>query len=215
MYVMRPKGLTAICIIGFILAGLGFFALSGGLIWGIFGEELTEGMLKLMPLPPAQLQQQMDLQQPLYDEIGAIQTRWLPVTITLTILHLVLIALLFVGGARALKMRPKAGKLLAAAMLFAILFELGRVYPNLLLQEESMEVSMRHNERVMQTSGNPAQTRAMINFTRRIQEVSMALAYLIAGGWLLAKVGFYGTSLWYLNRKSVKALFEPHDSSAG
>jgi hypothetical protein len=206
---MRPKGLTAICIIGLILSVLGFISNAVGMFWWFMGERFAEMMTGLTP---GMNQQAADLQRTMYQEMSQMQARWAPVTIALTILQMVLAVLLFVAAVRGLKMSRGALKLLATTMVFAILLQLGRIYPDVMIQEETQEISMRYTARVMQTTGNPAQTRAVMNMTRQFQKIGASIGYLFMAAWTIAKLSYYGTGLWYVNRKDVKALFAPEES---
>lgn len=207
---MRPKGLTAICIIGIILAGLGFISVSGGLLWWIAGNRFFETMSQLGSLNP----QQAQLQETMMHEVVELQQRWAPFTIALTILQAVLVVLLLVAAIKGLRMRKGAGRLLATTMAFAILLELARIYPNYMLQQGSQEINTRYQNTLMQTGGNAPRARAAFTVMKQAQQVTMVVTYLIMGSWVIAKLGYYGTALWYVNRKDVRLLFEPEAETA-
>lgn len=207
---MRPKGLTAICIIGIILAGLGFISVSGGLLWWIAGNRFFETMSNFGPVNP----QQAELQETMMHEVAELQQRWAPVTIALTIVQAVLVVLLLVASIKGLRLRKGAGRLLATTMAFSLLFELARIYPNYMLQQGSQEINEHYQNSLMQTGGNAPQTRVAFTVMKQAQQVTMVVTYLIMGSWLIAKLGYYGTALWYVNRKDVRMLFEPAAENA-
>lgn len=185
------------------MAGLGFISVSTGLFYWLLGEKWME---TLQGITPGMNQQQTEMQA-MWDEIAALQQRWAPVAIAQMILHPVLIVLLLVAAMRGLQMRAGAGKLLATTMVFAILFELARFYPNLMMQQASQEISLRYQNKM--AGGRPAALPIM----KLIQQITAAATYLIIGGWLSVKLCYYGIALWYVSRKDVRALFEPEAES--
>ena len=208
MRVMRPKGFTAICIIGLVLSVLGFLGLATSAFWWVMTEQMGEMMNQLNP---GINQQQAEVQSAMYTEISELQWRWAKVTIPLMVAHTILVGMLFVGSIKGLKMREGAGKLLAIAMIAGIVLELAWIYPTHRIQQESQEISMRGTEQMMSTTGNPAQARAMMNMTKQFQEIGVAIGYAITAGWLIAKLSYYGTGLWYVNRREFKQLFVAED----
>lgn len=204
---MRPKGLTAICIIGLILSVLGFITNAVGMFWWFMGQRFAEMMTAFNP---GMNQQLADLQRTMYQELSEMQTRWAPVTIALMILQMVLAVLLFVAAVRGLKMSKGALKLLSTTMVFAIVLQLGRIYPDVMIQKETQEISARFQNRMFQAAGSPAARPAM-NMAKGFQEMGMAIGFMFMAAWTIAKLSYYGTGLWYVNRKDVKALFAPEE----
>ncbi len=175
----RPSALTAICIIGIILASLasllGLCGL-GGLVMQFSGQQ--------MALDPDML---------------AFQQKWLPVTTTILFVKLVLIGVVFFGTLSALNLHPKGRKRLLIAMWAGLVFEVAQIYPTVTMQLETFEIMK--DEVVMQQppGGGFSQEQFM--------ELIKGMVIAVGVGLALLKGGYYCWGVVYASLDSTRRLF--------
>ena len=208
---MRPGGLTAVCVIAFVLAAFGFCTLSCGFV-GLALQpaiaDMTKSMQNSMPTPPGpggqQFQAQMDAQSQMYEELASMQQRHLPLMITQYVLHFVVVVLLIVGGVRALQGKQNGQRMVVISMIALMVFALLRLYPQYAIQAETQEVSRRYRNQIMQATPGGGATAAM---SSSMMGMSTAFQMAIMGIWMLALLGYAGTSIWYVNQPQVDQWF--------
>ncbi len=201
----RPGGLTAVCMVALILGGLGLIA--GG--W-IAATNLASNQLQ-------QLQQQWtlagsppavrDLQAELNAKTMALANRFRLVNIAFALLQIAVAAALIWGAIHALRLQEKGRKILWAACAVAVVFELGRAVPHVLMQLENMALMEDYMPRLMEASAPGPQGQQGAAFGAMIARFSMIVGWVVFAGWLILKLAFFGVAFMYLGRPKVRALF--------
>lgn len=201
---MRPSGLTAICVIGLCLAGLGATTLAGGIFGLLAQPAINQFNLNMQKdMPPEFKQAQQDMQR----DILAVQQKWAPALAGIAVFNLVTVLLLAAGCILGLKLHPKAFRWLMIALVCGLVFELARLVPGIGMQQETQAVIGRYMERFMMAGpkGAPAEARQMM---QTMMQVGAGIGLAITVGWAALLIGFYGWSIWYLQQPDVKKLFE-------
>lgn len=197
---MRPGGLTAICVIGLCLAVLGLFSCGTGCL-GLVFQSAIQGFT-------AQMQQGVPGGQELQEEIAALQARWMPLSTANLVLNAVASGLLLAGSILGLKMSPRTSQIFIPGLICGILQAVAYVGLTAVMQQEMQAVMAKQMTQMMQQGPNPAAPGAAA-MTSGIMKMSSAIGIAVAVAWALALIVYYGTSIWYLRRKDVRALFSP------
>lgn len=175
----RPGILTAICIIGIVLAslgGLGGLCGLGSAVVQLSGQQLA-----------------MDA------EMQAFQQRWLPVSLTIICFKMVVVGLLFYGTISALRLAPHGCKWLGIAMWAGLIFEVGQIYPIISMQLQVFDL-MKDDLMRQQPPGGPLDPD---QFLELIKGMSIAMGV----GLSLLKAGYYCWGIMYTSRESTRQLF--------
>jgi hypothetical protein len=200
----RPSGLSAVCIIGLILGGL------GSLMWCFGGFSLVMQLAGTNPFAPDPAALPPEMQGPqaeMLREAEALGQKYMVVNTLIWAWQLVTLVLLFVGCIAGLRMTPRALVWLKRAMINGLAFELVRAVPTIAMQLETVGMM----ERMMQGMGGgrpgAAPPPGMKTF---LVAFSLGFAALL----ILAKLGYYGWGLWYVSRENVQNWFgTPEDES--
>ncbi|REK21521.1 MAG: hypothetical protein DWQ41_20830 [Planctomycetota bacterium] len=210
---MRPGGLTAICVVAFVLAAFGMFTILGG-CFGLIAQQFMGEMMSSfssMPAPTGpgaqQFQANMDAQRQMYEDMAAMQRRHLPLLIAQYLFHLTVIALLIVAGIRAMQGKRNARRLLTITMGALIAFTLFRLVPQILIQTETQEITTRYMSQIMQATPGPGGAPA-VEMSKSIMSMSTAFGVAIWGVWTLVLLGYAGASIWYVNQPQVVRWFQ-------
>ncbi|MEZ6067280.1 MAG: hypothetical protein R3B90_16610 [Planctomycetaceae bacterium] len=142
---MRPSGLTAVCILGIILASLGAigWCLGGA---GLAMQASGVNQMNLTPPPGGggpEVEEIQRRQEEMLKDLQVVQDKYMIVNVALWVWQLVTVTLLFIGCIAGLKMAPSSVKWLKYAMFNGIAFELGRLGPQIMMQRETFAVMQK------------------------------------------------------------------------
>ena len=208
---MRPKFLTAICIIGLCLAVMGGVTLIGGL-GGLLLQPLIMNLFSALQgsMPPAQAQSQLQM----FQDLAALQRQHLPLMVAQLVMQAAVVVLLFVTCIKALRTKPTIRKWLLIALLAGLCFELFRVYPTVVMMRETQAITARSMQGMMQgMPGSPANV-PMMRFMSAYMRFVTTMSLVVSIGWTLLKVGYFGASVWYVSRRSARDYFAGHATPA-
>ena len=193
----RPGGLTAVCVIVIVLGGLGAMASLMALPGLIFGaamqKQMGQAFGSTMP------DEQRDAYAGMMNDMGAVQSQWLPIALPATIMGVVVAVALIVGGVRGLGRKPGAGEWLRRILLLTMLVDIARAVINSVMQVQVAEVTSEYMAKIMGAQGGPAaagmgQMMGIMTY--------VGIAFIVA--WTLAKMMFYGFSYSYVGRSHVR-----------
>jgi hypothetical protein len=186
-----PSVLATLCIIGGIL----------GLMMGLFGilqlflaDQFSTMFTPTGNSPEAQVQQRFQA------EVQAVTDRFLIPNILSMLALLTLGGSMLVGGIGMLQRLPWAGTLLRRVFVFGIVFELGRMLLQGLIQWNMAPV-MQQFMRDLQSSANNGPGGEFMGTAATIGAV---VGVIFAVFWGLAKIGLYIWGYVYLGRYAAK-----------
>jgi hypothetical protein len=193
----------AICIVAIVLGCLGVFSALGGMVGLLFGQQIQGAMStpNQPGMPPEMVQAQRDMERDLY----AIQNRFLPINAVLIALLVLVSAGLLIGGIQSLRRVTPGRKVLVAACSAAIVFELLRGIVQVVIQAQTISMTMQHTERMLDAGGGPP---GMAEMAMTVARVAIIVGIVFGVLWMLAKLVFYGISVWYLRKPSVVAYLD-------
>jgi hypothetical protein len=210
----KPSGwFVALCITAIVIGSLGILTGLYGLAMLAVGRTLQEKLEAAQSVGPAaaQMAKQLEVRREMQKQIQEVVYRWRWITMPLLAVNLAVSLGLIVGGAGSLRLRPRGRTLLWFACWAAIVLELARLGPTLVIQKETLAVTSRYMSRLMEVSAPPGQK--MPAEAGEIAGVFMkvaAIGAIVVGVVLaLAKVGLYAFGVIYLRRRDVRILFEP------
>lgn len=198
----RPGGIWAVSIFAITLGALG----TCGGAFGAFGLAFQETAVRA--------QQDMTRrteQDPVAAEINIeMQERTLEVgrryrvpQIAVTILNVLASLLLAIGGVLLLLWRPQATTIFFAAVALSIVVDLASGGLGIWVQQETMSVMQESMQRLAEHQGDPEAGRLIGGITQASGSAGLCFAIF----WMLAKIGGYLGSVFYLRKPDVQSLF--------
>ena len=201
----RPGGLTAVCIIAIVLGGLGIFASLSAFTMSLVGNQVQQFQQQFAAAgSPPEVQQ---VQAEMNAETMRIANRFRLANVGISLTHLVVAGCLLLGGIWALQLKEKGRRLLWAVCLVAIVFELARSVPNVLMQMENAALMEEYMPRLMQAQTPGDQDAQVAEFGRMFARFSMIMGWVIFAGWLSLKLVFFAVAARYLWSPRVKAIY--------
>lgn len=189
---VRPGALTAICVLAIILGSLGLLFACFGVGGLLLQDQLSE-------LGATGRQSPSDKQlEEIQKTINEVQKKYTTVNLAVTVVHFPVAILLIVGGIQALKLRAGGRKMLFAALIGALVFEVARGVVTAIVQVATIGAA---NVEIRKLSGG--------NSAAMFQTI-MYLTIGCTGALLLAKLILYGWAATYVNKPSIRSLYEPH-----
>lgn len=189
----------AICIVAIILGGVGVATALLSAVGLVVGQQLQAAFSG--PNPPGMSQELQDAQQQVQQEIQAVQERFWIANLVLAGAHMLVAALLLTGGIQALRRVRPGRKMLVAACLSAIVFELVRGTLQTVMQVQILSVTMNFFEQMMGASME--QAAEVAEWLAWFSRLAMIAGLLLAVGWILIKLLFYSVAVWYLRKPAV------------
>ncbi|MBN2218158.1 MAG: hypothetical protein JW719_12360 [Pirellulales bacterium] len=203
----KPSGwFQVVCIAAIVLGAIGILMGLFGMIGAVVGPAMQEMMKSQQSGMPVE---QLDLQMEMQREIQTITTRWLPLTLPLLIVEMVVSVCLIVGAIRSLRLRPAGRTLLVIAFWAAVVVELVQLIPTIAVQRETMAVTSKYMSDIMKTSAPKGQQMpaGLDNTMKSVTNVVSIVAIMFAVLLTLAQVAFYVFGAVYMARPNVRALF--------
>ena len=208
----HPAWLKFVCIGCIVLGSLGLLTGLMGIAGQLFNagvqssmEEFMNAMQKGVPNKTIEIQRKMQA------EMMAVQQRYLVMNLIFLGMQLFVAATLVAGGILALRMKPNGRKLLIAAMSAAVVFELVRLPPTIMMQWESSKVMQPFMDEMMAASSpqggggmTPAQKRTFQTIMRSSMMFGVLFGVAMALGMAAAKVAFYGCGIWILRKPNIR-----------
>jgi len=203
----RPGGLVAVCVIAIVLGGLGVFSSLSFLVNLAFGSQMQSAFTP--QTMPGQNNQMLEVQQEMNAKVWSITQKWNVVHWILTAALIVNVALLLTGGIMTLRLNPTGRKLLLAVFISAIVVDIARAVPGVLIGAETFQVMEEYMPRMMDASAPPGQQAppGVGDAMGTAMQIGGIVAMVFAIGWALAKVVVYLIGAMYLTRPAVKELF--------
>jgi hypothetical protein len=201
----RPGALTAVCIIGMILGGLGLLAGMWGGAMALFGAQVQQWQAQMGTVGSPQAM--VDVQAEMNAQQIAIFNRFRIVNLAVAVALTAVSAALLVGSIRAMKLQERGRRMLRAACGAAIVFELCRAVPQGLMQLEVMALMEDYLPRLMEASAPGAQGQQIAAFGEMMARFSIIMQWVVFFGWLILKLVYFGLSFHYLGRPKTKTLF--------
>jgi hypothetical protein len=185
----------AIAIISIVFGCLGVFSALGGIAGLVFGQRIQGAMAapSQSGMPQEMVQAQKDMQA----DLMAVQDRFMPINAVVVALMAVVSVGLLIGGVQCLRRVVPARRVLLTACSAAIVFELLRAVVQVLIQIQTIPLTMRHTERMMSVGGGPAQA---MEIAMTFARVFLVIGIVMGALWLLAKLIFFALSVWYLRQ---------------
>lgn len=189
----------AICIVAIVLGGAGGATALMGAVGLVLGRQMQAAFSGVNR--PGVSQELQDIEQKTQQEIQAVQERFLGINAVLLGTHAIVAGMLLTGGIQALRRVRPGRKLLVAACLAAIVFELVRGSVQTLMQVQLLSVTAHFFEQMMGASLEQAAELAewFVWFSR----LAMVAGLVLAIGWILVKLVFYSIAVWYLRKPAV------------
>ena len=206
-----PEGrIKAVCIGVVVLGGLGLASALMGAVGLWAGQQMQSAFS--MPNQPGVPKKVQDLQRDMQREMQAVQNRFWTVNVVLLLGHVTVAAGLLAGGIQSLRRKPFGRKILIAACLAAIVFELIRGTVQAFIQVQVMSVMSRFFQAMMDVSMSQAADAAeWVAWGARVGLVIGVVAMIV---WILAKVVFYGVAVWYLRKPAVRQYLDAAEATA-
>ncbi len=207
-----PKAgrIKALCIVVIVLAGLGLASALMGAVGLVVGQQMQGAFT--MGNQPGVPQRVQDLQRDMQRGVQDVQNRFLAVNAVLLAGHAIVAAGLLAGGIQSLRRKLPGRKILIAACLAAIAFELVRGTVQAFIQVQLMSVTTRFFQEMMEVSMNEAAEAA--EWVAWGARAAMVVGVLMMIGWILAKVVFYAFTVWYLRKSSVRQYLDNAEVTA-
>jgi len=192
--------IKTLCVIIIVLAGLGLASALMGAVQLLVGQQMQAAFtMGNQPNVPKRVQ---DLQRDMQRGIQAVQDQFLAVNAVLLAGYVIVAAGLLLGGIQSLRRKLPGRKILIAACLSALAFELIRGTVQAFIQVQLMSVMTRFFQEMMQVSMNEAaEVAEWVAWSAR---AAMVVGVLMLIGWILAKVVFYSFAVWYLRKPAVR-----------
>lgn len=207
----HPAWLKVVCIGCIVLGSLGLLTGLIGIAGQLFNASVQSSMEKFMgAMQQGAPNKTLEIQRKMQAEIGAVQQRYLVMNLILLGVQLFVAALLLVGGIQALRMKPVGHKLLIAAMSAAVVFELVRLPPTIIMQWESSKIMQPFMDEMMAGSGpqgggmTPAQKRTFQTIMRSSMMFGVLFGVAMALGMAAVKIAFYGCGIWILRKPHIR-----------
>lgn len=202
----RPGWLTAVCVMCIVIGILGALNGAAGLVGALFGQQMQNMMMRRGGAGggfPAEMQK---VQEEFQAEMMAVQDKFFWGILASCILRMLVAAGLIYGGIVCLGLKAEGRQILLAACGAAILFEIGIVVLQSLINMEMMTAINAYLENVLQTMpqqpGGPPR-----EFLLRIMKGSIIAGFVLQYVLIFIKIVFYLLCMLYLQRQSIKALF--------
>jgi hypothetical protein len=201
----RPTGLTVICVLCIVLGSLGLMNSLLGTVGAAAGPWMQKN---LQPKSgPPELQK---VQSKFQDEAAAVQTKYFtPLVLGLAFRFLAAL-LLLIGGIRTLSLQENGRKMLIAACVVALAFELAHSVLQSFMMLEMMTAFNSLMRGVMEVAPDGKKMPAGVAKTiGTVMQAVVVAQFLAIFGLVALKGGLYIFSFFYLQKQRIMALFQP------
>jgi hypothetical protein len=208
----RPGGLTAVCIIAIVLGCLGMLTGAASLVTNLAANQVQQ--FQAAWGAAGATNEAVKVQSEMNAKTAAIMNRFRLVNVLLSLSQLVLCGVLIAGGSRALRLDERGRKLLWVACGLAILFELTRAVPTVLMQLENMALMEDYFPRLMKASIPKSQADQVGAFAEMMARFSLIMGWVVLLGWMFLKLAFFGSAFHYLSRPKTRSLYRSKPAKA-
>lgn len=207
----RPGGLTAVCVIAIILGSMG---LMSSVIQGanLAGGQRIQGAFSGMGQMGVS-EELRGVQDEFNEAVATVTKKYFWVNTTTVVVHLIVASLLIYGGALTLRQAYPGYRVLRVTSLVAIVFEIARAIPYLMIQWDMLPVLEEYMPRMMMesagASGDQAAeaAEAMARIGAMMARLTAIFGMVFFCGWCLVKVVFYSITNRYLKKADIRRLF--------
>ena len=206
--VQKTGRIKAICIIAIVLGCLGLFSVLAGTVGLLFGKQIQSAMSP--PNQPGVNQEMIRVQKEMQRDLQSIQDRFFGINAVLIVLLALVAFALLVGGIQCLRRVPPARKILLAACSAALVYELLRTIRDVIMQAQTIPMTLEHTERMMSVGGGPP---GVADFAMTAARVGVVVGILFGAAWVLAKLVFFSISVWYLRKPAICAYLDGSDAA--
>jgi hypothetical protein len=202
----RPGWLTAVCVMCIVLGVLGAMNGVAGVFGTLFGQQMQQAFTPRGAggLPPEMQKVQDDFQ----DEMAAVQEKFFWGLLASTLLRIAVAAGLIYGGIVCLGIKPGGRQALLVACGAALLFEIGIIVLQSLINMEMMTAINGYLENFLQSmpaeEGNGPPKEMLLTIMKGSIIAGFVLQYVL----IAVKMLFYLLCMYYLQRQAIKALFD-------
>ncbi|MEX2118203.1 MAG: hypothetical protein WD847_01230 [Pirellulales bacterium] len=208
----RPGGLTAVCVLAIVLGALGLLT---GLV-GIVGMLAAPAMQNLFSGMPGMNDEFTKVQMEMNAEMMAVAQSRPVLTWSLYIVHLMVASTLLVGGILAVMLKPVGRRLLLGVFVGAIVFELVRIVPTVIMALENMAIVEEYMPRLAEASNQGGQAPPGMDQTMgAFAKVGAIVGLVAAVAMMLFKCAFYVVGTLYLSKPRIVALYSQAHDVAG
>jgi hypothetical protein len=203
--VVRPAGLTTVCVLAILLGGAGFLMGCFGLASQVFGARMQQAFTGMQP---GANDNTLEIQREMNARLTAMTTRYRWLLVPLAVVKLVVDAALLVGALLAWGLKPRGWSWLHGALIAAIVFEAVQAVPVLIVQRETQAITNDMMAKMMAAQQGPnGPPPGMQNFMSGMTSAISVMSMIFALAWLGAKFVFYVLGIRYLRKREVVALF--------
>lgn len=200
----RPGGLTAVCVLAIVLGAIGLLT---GLL-GIVQILAAPAMQNLFSGMPGMNDEFTKVQMEMSAEMMAVAQSRPVLTWSLQIVHLVVACVLLAGGIMAVMLKPAGRRLLLGVFAGAIVFELVRIVPAVMMTQENMAIVEEYMPRLAEASNQGGQAPPGMDQTiGTFAKVGAIAGLAMQVAMMLFKCAFYLIGALYLSKPSVVMLY--------
>jgi hypothetical protein len=152
----------------------------------------------------------MRVQKDMENQLQSIQRRYFAINVILIVVLALVAFGLLIGGIQSLRRVSPARKILLAACSAALVYESIKTVRDVLIQAETIPMTLRHTDRMMSAGSGPP---GAADIAMTAARVGVVVGILFGAAWLLAKLVFYSVAVWYLRKPAVGAYLDGHDAA--
>lgn len=197
--VVRPGGLSALCILAMVLGALGILTGLAGIAAAALQGPLQDLAAQMQP---AGDENAAELQQQIAEESREFAQRHAIRNIVFSMAKLLVASSLLLGGIFAFRLRIPGRKLLLFGFAAGIAFELCQIWPMIEVAQFTGRIMEAQQQVVIGQNADDA-----MGTMRIMMKVMAAMQLAMLAAMVLVKTVFYGFGLWYLTRPHVAALY--------
>ncbi len=205
---VRPTALTVVCIISIVLGALVAMSSATAAVMLPF-QRAFAGMVAPPPAiapgaTPTPQQEMQKIQSDMQRQIAEVNGKYFWILMPLHIVQLIIAIWLIVSAVRTLSLSMDGRASFVTALLVMIGLEVCFAIPLFMTQMEMQPImgSMMEKLTKVQPGGNPAGA----EMVGTIMKASLIAGMVLAGCFILTRVGFYSYAVSYLRREDIVKL---------
>ncbi len=201
----QPRAMGVLCIVLLLLGIAGGFTGAYSFAMTLLAPVLQKTMASLQQVGSPEMREQQQLINAASQDLAL---RFRTVNLVLSVAHMAVAVGLIYGAVLGLKKSPRAAGVLAMICLAAIVFELAKTAPTIMMQREIgqlMAEKMPAMITASQGKNAPPNAPDFSKILKLAMQVYMAVIFVFTLGWVAFKVILYGFVVSYVSRPYVKA----------